>query len=173
MCRDGRFSLPRPTTTQTVKGWTTGPTRNADDDAKTYESIECPACSRVHLVKPARAVGKGSEMATVSAGYIRRFTIRWPRPIAVCPRRKDLAPMNTAILATTIPRAIQAWMGIRTSSVRSVILSLRPIASTACQSGCALTSPSCYAAANFTGSINFGSSESAFELLTRFDTGQR
>ena len=43
------------------------PTRDADDDAKTYKSIECPACSRVQLVNPARESWQGmGGMATVS-----------------------------------------------------------------------------------------------------------
>jgi hypothetical protein len=56
----------------------------------------------------------------VSAGHIRRFTTRWPRPIAVCPRRKDLAPMNTAILANAghdTPGPSRLGWGIRTSSI--------------------------------------------------------
>ena len=47
--------------------------------------------------RPCRAYA-GSLFTQTGQG-IRRFTTRWPRPIAVCPRRKDLAPMNTAILA--------------------------------------------------------------------------
>jgi hypothetical protein len=64
MCRDGRFSLPPPDddANGSKAGRRDDPTRDADDDAKTYESIECPACSRVHLVNPARAEPIGRKL---------------------------------------------------------------------------------------------------------------
>jgi hypothetical protein len=47
MCRDGRFSLPPPDddANGSKAGRRDDPTRDADDDAKTYESIECQPCA--------------------------------------------------------------------------------------------------------------------------------
>ena len=38
-----------PNTGQTVQGWSAD---EVTDDDNTYQSVECPTCTRVHLVNP-------------------------------------------------------------------------------------------------------------------------